>query len=276
MWSIAAGWFDADNDGFLDLVVTNYVGWNPKTEPSCGLPGERFYCHPSNYQGRPNQIFRNNGDGTFTDMTDASGLGAAIGKGMGLAFADFDGDGLMDIFVANDSLPNFLFRNLGGFRFREVGFEMGVALPEAGRSIAGMGADFRDADNDGWPDIVVTGMVNDSFQLFRNLGKSAGFDDFTAQAGLASSTRKLRAGRRPCSISTTTVSKISSSPMPTFPNWGGFSAARRRLPTASSEISARAGSKMFRRARAPISQPRLSTAGRPSPISMATAAWTWS
>ena len=191
MWSIAAGWFDADNDGFLDLVVTNYVGWNPKTEPSCGLPGERFYCHPSNYQGRPNQIFRNNGDGTFTDMTDASGLGAAIGKGMGLAFADFDGDGLMDIFVANDSLPNFLFRNLGGFRFREVGFEMGVALPEAGRSIAGMGADFRDADNDGWPEIVVTGMVNDSFQLFRNLGKSAGFDDFTAQAGLASSTRKL-------------------------------------------------------------------------------------
>ena len=191
IWSVAAGWFDADNDGYLDLVVSNYVGWNPAGEPSCGLPQSRFYCHPSMYPGRPNQIFRNNRDGTFTDMTDASGIGVAIGKGMGIAFADYNGDGLMDIFIANDSLPNFLFQNLGGFHFREASYELGVALPESGRPIAGMGVDFRDADNDGWPDIVLTGMVNDSYQLFRNLGKSAGFDDFTAQAGLATGTRHL-------------------------------------------------------------------------------------
>ncbi len=191
MWSVAAGWFDADNDGFLDLVVTNYVAWNAATERPCATPETRLYCHPSSYAGRPNQIFRNNHDGTFSDVSEKSGIGAAIGKGMGIAFADFDGDGLMDIFIANDTMPNFLFHNLGGFRFREVGFEMGVALPESGRVSAGMGVDFRDFDNDGWPDLVVTGMVNDSYLLFRNLGKQAGFDDFTAKAGLSAPTRSL-------------------------------------------------------------------------------------
>jgi len=190
-WSIAAGWFDADNDGFLDLFVTNYVVWNAATESPCGNADARFYCHPNNYTGTHNQIFRNNRDGTFSDMTTVSGIGAAVGKGMGVAFADFDGDGLMDVFVANDTMPNFLFHNLGGFRFREVGLEMGVALPENGRAIASMGVDFRDFDNDGWPDLTVTGMVNDSYQLFRNLGRMAGFDDFTAKGGLAAATRSL-------------------------------------------------------------------------------------
>jgi enediyne biosynthesis protein E4 len=114
-----------------------------------------------------------------------------VGKGMGVAVADFDGDGLMDVFIANDTMPNFLFHNLGGFRFRESGFEMGVALPEAGRAVASMGVDFRDFDNDGAPDLAVTAMVNDSYQLFRNLGKSAGFDDFGVKGGLAAVTRKL-------------------------------------------------------------------------------------
>jgi hypothetical protein len=191
MWSISAGWFDADNDGFLDLAVTNYVTWNATRERPCGTPESRLYCHPDAYPGTRNQIFRNNHDGTFTDMTEKSGIGAAIGKGMGIAFADFDGDGLTDIFVANDTMPNFLFHNLGGFRFREVGIEMGVALPESGRALASMGVDFRDLDNDGWPDLTVTGMVNDSYQLFRNLGRLAGFDDFTAKAGLAAVTRRL-------------------------------------------------------------------------------------
>ena len=110
---------------------------------------------------------------------------------MGVAFADFDVDGLMDVFVSNDSLPNFLFHNLGGFQFREVGYEMGVALPETGRAIAGMGTDFRDFDNDGHPDLIVTAMVNDAFQLFRNLGGLRGFDDYTSRAGLAATTRNL-------------------------------------------------------------------------------------
>jgi hypothetical protein len=191
MWSVAAGWFDADNDGFLDLIVTNYVKWNGAAEKSCGSADARLYCHPGNYAGTRNQIFRNNHDGTFSDLTEASGIGASVGKGMGVAFADFDGDGLMDVFVANDTMPNFLFHNLGGFRFREVGLEMGVALPESGRAIASMGVDFRDFDNDGWPDLAVTGMVNDSYQLFRNSGRAAGFDDFTAKSGLAAATRRL-------------------------------------------------------------------------------------
>lgn len=190
-WAIAAGWFDADNDGFLDLVVTYYVEWNGATERPCGTGTLRTYCHPSQYTGLPNRIYRNNHDGTFSDMTAKSGVGAAIGKGMGLAFADFDGDGLMDIFIANDTVPNFLFHNLGGFRFSEAGIETGVALPESGRPVAFMGADFRDFDNDGWPDLVVTGMVNDSYQLFRNLGHLAGFEDFTAKGGLAAATRRL-------------------------------------------------------------------------------------
>ena len=190
-WSVSAGWFDADNDGYLDLFVVNYVAWNGASESPCGAPDMRLYCHPSNYTGLPNQIFRNNHDGTFSDVSAKSGIGAAVGKGMGVAFADFDGDGLMDIFVANDSVPNLLFHNLGNFQFREAGYEMGVALPETGRAIAGMGTDFRDYDNDGYPDVIVTGMVNDAFQLFRNIGHASGFDDATARAGLANATRGL-------------------------------------------------------------------------------------
>ncbi len=184
-WSVSAGWFDADNDGKLDLFVANYVQWDAAKERPCGPAHARLYCHPDNYAPVANQIFRNNGDGTFTDMSASSGIGGVRGKGMGVAFGDFDGDGRMDIFVANDSVPNFLFHNLGGFRFQDVAYEAGVALPEAGRAIAGMGTDFRDFDNDGWPDIIVTGMVNDAFQLFRNLGKGNGFEDYSARAGLA-------------------------------------------------------------------------------------------
>lgn len=191
MWGISAGWFDADNDGWLDLFVSNYVAWDPKTEPSCGSPSNRFYCHPSNYVGRPNQLFRNNRDGTFTDISRSSGIAGSIGKGMGVAFGDFNRDGLLDIFVANDSVRNFLFQNEGGGKFREVGLEMGVSLGESGQPVAGMGADFRDFNNDGLPDIVLTGMINDSFLVFRNLGKPFFFEDYTLKSGLALATRQL-------------------------------------------------------------------------------------
>ena len=190
-WSIAAGWLDYDNDGWLDLFVSNYVEWNPATEPVCGPPDNRLYCHPNNYRGQPNQLFHNNHDGTFTDVSEKSGIVRHIGKGMGVAFADLDGDDFTDIFVANDSVRHFLFRNQGDGTFREIGLEAGVAFREDGMPIAGMGADFRDFDNDGRPDLAVSGMINDGFLLFRNLGKRDLFEDFGLRSGLLMGTRQL-------------------------------------------------------------------------------------
>jgi enediyne biosynthesis protein E4 len=111
---------DVDNDGWLDLVITNYVQWDPKLEPACGTAQKPGYCNPGAYHDTPNQLFLNRHNGTFADITESSGLGAQNGKGMGVAVADYDGDGLMDIFVANDSVPNFLFHNLGHGKFEEV------------------------------------------------------------------------------------------------------------------------------------------------------------
>ena len=191
LWSIAGAWVDIDNDGWLDLVVSNYVQWDPKVEPQCGTPEHPLYCHPSAYHDTPTQLFRNNHDGTFTDITESSGLGAQLGKGMGVAVADYDGDGLMDIFVANDSSPNFLFHNLGHGKFEEVGMLAGVALNDDGRAVASMGVDFRDFDNDGRPDLIFTAMFNDTYPLFRNTGGLPVFEDVTARSGLAAVTRPL-------------------------------------------------------------------------------------
>jgi hypothetical protein len=191
LWSVAAAWVDIDNDGWLDLVVVNYVQWDPQLEPVCGSPQQRLYCRPDAYHDTPNKLYRNNHDGTFTDITDSSGLGAHLGKGMGVAVADYDGDGLMDIFVTNDSVPNFLFHNLGHGKFEEVGMLAGVALDDNGRPAASMGADFRDVDNDGRPDLMFTAMINDTFSFFWNTGKSPPFEDRTASAGLAVATRTL-------------------------------------------------------------------------------------
>ncbi len=191
LWSVSAAWVDVDNDGWLDLVVTNYVQWDPQHEPVCGSPQQHLYCRPDAYHDTPNQLFRNNHDGTFTNITASSGLGAYLGKGMGVAVADYDGDGLMDIFVTNDSVPNFLFHNLGHGKFEEVAMLAGVALNDNGRPVASMGADFRDVDNDGRPDLLFTAMFNDTFSFFRNTGKSPAFEDDTASSGLALVTRPL-------------------------------------------------------------------------------------
>jgi len=191
LWSVSAAWVDVDNDGWLDLVVANYVQWDPKLEPRCGSPQKPLYCDPRAYHGTPVHLFRNNHDGTFTDITEPSGLGAQIGKGMGVAIADYDGDGLMDIFVANDSVPNFLFHNLGHGKFEEVGMLAGVALDDNGRPVASMGADFRDFDNDGRPDLIFTAMRTETYPLFRNTGRSPAFEDDTAHSGLALATRVL-------------------------------------------------------------------------------------
>ena len=192
MWSISAGWLDYDNDGWLDLFVSNYVRWDAQTEPRCGSPGYRTYCHPDLFPGLPNQLFHNRGDGTFSDVSSASGVASQVGKGMGVAFADYDGDGFTDVFVANDSVRHLLFANQGDGTFVERAFEAGVALDENGVPIAGMGADFRDLDNDGRPDLVVAGMASDSFQLFRNRGdERLYFDDHTVQSGLEVATLRL-------------------------------------------------------------------------------------
>jgi hypothetical protein len=191
MWAVSAGWLDYDNDGWLDLFISNYVVWDAATEPRCGTPERQFYCHPKAYQGLPGQLFHNHHDGTFTDVSQASGIGRHIGKGMGVAFADIDGDGLTDIFVANDSVRHFLFRNQGDGTFQEIALEAGVALRDNGFAIAGMGVDLRDFDNDGKPDLVVSGILNDSFQLFRNLGGARGFEDYAQPTGLLMGTRQF-------------------------------------------------------------------------------------
>ena len=184
LWAVAAAFFDYDKDGTLDLFVSNYCVWDPDTEPLCGPPTINDYCHPSNYKGLPNSLFRNNGDGTFTDVSKAAGIRKAIGKGMGLGIADFDQDGWIDVFVANDNEPNYLFRNRRDGTFEEIGFTAGIAYPEAGRPLAAMGADARDIDDDGNPDIFHTALSNETMPVFRNQGNNA-FLELTAQAGVS-------------------------------------------------------------------------------------------
>ena len=190
MWSVSAGWFDYNNDGLLDLFVSNYCEWDPAHEPACmGLNG-RGYCHPNSFAPLPNTLYRNNGDGTFTDVSEQTGIAAIQGKGMGVVFADYDGDGFMDVFVANDNSQNLLFHNLGGKRFEEVALPAGVAYNEDGNALAGMGADFRDLNNDGLPDIWHTAIENETFPLFLNRGGGQ-FSNATQSSGLARITRMM-------------------------------------------------------------------------------------
>lgn len=192
MWGVAAGWLDYDNDGDLDLFVSNYCKWEVNKDPFCGPnPRMRSYCHPDSYEPLPNSLFRNNGNGTFTDVSKEMGILAYPGKGMGVAIADYDHDGWMDVFVANDNAPNLLFHNLKGKKFEEVSLQSGVAYPESGAFISGMGADFRDLDNDGWEDIWHTAIEGETFPLFRNRGNGSDFTEITTAAGLGHTTRNM-------------------------------------------------------------------------------------
>jgi hypothetical protein len=184
-WSICAGWFDYDNDGWLDLFVVNYCDWGLDKDPFCGssLTGRRVYCHPSKFDPLPNTLYHNNHDGTFTDVSRSSGIGQFRGKGMGVAFADYDDDGYTDVFVANDTTRNFLFHNKGNGTFDEVGLQTGVAFNGDGAALSFMGTDFRDVDNDGRPDLFVTAISNETFTYFHNLDGRL-FEDLTAQTGL--------------------------------------------------------------------------------------------
>ena len=132
LWGISAAWLDYDNDGKLDLFVVNYLDWSFATSRVCGSPGNRLSCSPTLYKGEPNILYHNNGDGTFTDVSEITGISRSIGKGMGVAIADYDDDGWMDIFVANDNDRNFLFKNRGGKTFDEVGVESFVAYTDNG------------------------------------------------------------------------------------------------------------------------------------------------
>jgi len=168
LWSVGAAWLDYDRDGDLDLFVANYLDWSPRNNKLCGVEGRRLSCSPTEYEGLPNLLYRNDGAGRFTDVSGPTGIGAHVGKGMSTAVADADGDGFPDIFVANDQMRHFLFRNEGGRGFVEAGVEMGVAYTEDGVPVSGMGTEFRDIDDDGRPDILVTSLSGEAFPLFIN------------------------------------------------------------------------------------------------------------
>ncbi len=170
LWSVGAAWFDYDNDGLLDLFVTNYLDWSFMTSKVCGDDGKRLSCSPSLYSGLPNLLYHNNGDGTFTDVSRQTGIAELIGKGMSVAVADFDDDGFMDVFVANDQARNFLLKNVEGQRFTEIGVEAGVAYSEDGLPLSSMGVDFRDLNDDGRPDLIVTALGGETFPLYVNSG----------------------------------------------------------------------------------------------------------
>jgi hypothetical protein len=191
-WSVAAGWFDYNNDGLLDLFVVNYLDYSISAAHSCKTGDIVDYCSPNEYRGTPNILYRNNGDGTFTDVSQQSHISQYVGKGMGVAFADYDDDGFTDIFVSNDTFPNFLLHNNGDGTFTDVALLAGVAYNETGKTVAGMGTDFRDIDNDGRPDIFLAAMFGDSFPLYRNLGKGQ-FEDATDASGLAAMTLSFTA-----------------------------------------------------------------------------------
>jgi hypothetical protein len=191
MWSVGAGWFDYNNDGLLDLFVVNYCHWEVNKDPYCALKeGVRAYCHPNLYQPLHNTLYRNNGDGTFTDVSHETGIDAFLGKGMAVTFADIDGDGFLDAFVTNDTMPNFLFRNVGGKRFEEIAIAAGVAYSPDGNALSGMGADFRDVNNDGLPDIWHTAVEHEGFPLYINQGKGA-FVDANIISGLGKLTNRM-------------------------------------------------------------------------------------
>jgi enediyne biosynthesis protein E4 len=185
-WAVGAGFFDYDRDGDLDLFVVNYCVWSLGKDKVCGAPreGYRTYCHPDVYDPLPNILYRNDGNGRFTDVSAASGVGAHLGKGMGLAFADYDADGWLDAFVSNDAWRNFLFRNRGDGTFVETALRAGVAYIDAGRPVSGMGADFKDYDGDGRPDIFMSALSNETFPLFRNEGNGLFRDEtFASRLG---------------------------------------------------------------------------------------------
>jgi hypothetical protein len=183
-WGTSCAFADLDGDGDLDLWVTNYVDADRKHPPFCGdaATGTRFYCHPLRYEPLPNIVYRNDG-GVFTDVSAASGVGALRSNGLGVVIADYDGDGRPDVFVANDTMPNFLFRNDGNLRFAEQGLAAGVAIAADGKARAGMGIDTGDYDGDGRLDLAITNLDFEMHTLFHGLDRGQ-FADVSSASGL--------------------------------------------------------------------------------------------
>jgi hypothetical protein len=186
-WSTSTGFFDYDRDGHLDLYVVNYLDYRLNDNPYCGLrqPGRRMYCHPTMFDGMADRLFHNNGNGTFTDVSAKAGIANPSGKGLGVVFCDFDRDGNTDIYVANDSVRNFLYRNNGDGTFRDVAYAAGVGFDANGKPQAGMGTDCADYNADGLPDIFVTNFSEELNTLYENRGKGI-FEDVSQKAGLGS------------------------------------------------------------------------------------------
>ena len=181
-WGSSAGFFDYDRDGLLDLFVCNYVAYDPGEETPCHTAGRRNYCHPTTFETDASVLYRNQGNGRFQDRSESSGIGRARGKALGVAFTDLEPDGYPDVFVANDTVADFLFRNNRDGTFQEVGFDQGVALDENGHPRAGMGVDFGDYDGDGRMDLIVTNFADEGNALFRRAGTY--FNEVTYQSGI--------------------------------------------------------------------------------------------
>ena len=182
-WSTSAAFFDYDRDGYLDLLVARYAVWSFDRNPVCGGPTLRAYCHPKLFPGASVVLYRNQRNGTFTDVTRGAGLENASGKGLGVAVADIDNDGWPDLYIANDSVQAFLYRNQGDGTFRDLSLAAGVGYSEDGLAPAGMGTDWADLDNDGYPDLVVTDLSNERYLLFVNR-RDLTFRDATATSGV--------------------------------------------------------------------------------------------
>jgi len=188
-WASSAAWFDYNNDGYLDLIIANYIDWSPQRNFWCGehRPGMRSYCHPDDYNGEPPILYRNNGDGTFSDVSKQSGVGAKPGNGLGVVTFDYDDDGWQDIFISNDSMPNFLFHNNRDGTFTELGYLAGVAVSADGLPEAGMGTDAGDVFGTGRMDLIVTHLDEQLARLYQNMGHQM-FEDDTLRSGLGYAT----------------------------------------------------------------------------------------
>src|SRR5437867_1670159 len=191
-WSSSAVWFDYDNDGRLDLFVGRFVDFSKELNKPCGIhdDGLRRYCIPKVYSPMPSWLFHNNGDGTFTDVSKSSGISGSLGKAWGVVATDINNDGLMDLFVANDTVANFLFLNRGNGKFEEIGETSGVAYSAEGRTRSGMGVDSADYDQDGFMDLFVTNVDQEMYSLYRN-NRDETFDDMAIPYGIGKVTRLM-------------------------------------------------------------------------------------